>query len=109
MTALSVSAADRLTPQSSPFEIRVPPDRDVVYVEPSGELDIATAGRLCDQLDELVATGFAHVVIDLRELVFIAFTAPATPARHPRQTTRSPSHRHTGASAPATICDPQRP
>lgn len=54
-----------------PFEIRVQPDREVAHIEPVGELDIATVERLGDQLDELVESGFAHVVVDLRALEFI--------------------------------------
>jgi anti-anti-sigma factor len=49
----------------------VHPNRSVVRVEPVGELDMATAGRLRDTVDELLATGFAHVVVDLRELYFM--------------------------------------
>jgi len=54
-----------------PFGLSVRPHRDAVHVAPSGELDIATVGELREQVDELVGAGFARVVIDLRELVFM--------------------------------------
>ncbi|HEV2775707.1 MAG TPA: STAS domain-containing protein [Solirubrobacteraceae bacterium] len=54
--------------------IAVAPQRDAVRVTPSGELDVANAGALQAQLDELRAAGFAHVVLDLRELTFMDST-----------------------------------
>lgn len=56
------------------FDVRVQPDRDVIYVQPDGELDLATAPELHDQVQELIAAGFAHLVIDLRGLSFIDVT-----------------------------------
>lgn len=53
------------------FEVRVRPDRDVVHVEPAGELDMATAPQVRREVEALVATGFTRVVIDLRALEFI--------------------------------------
>jgi anti-sigma B factor antagonist len=53
------------------FEVDVRPDRDVVYVAPTGELDMATAPRMRRQVDELVAAGFTELVIDLRGIDFI--------------------------------------
>ena len=71
MTARSLSADARAARQPTPFEIGLRPDRDVVYVKPVGELDLATSVELRDQVDELVRAGFTNVVIDLRALVFI--------------------------------------
>jgi anti-sigma B factor antagonist len=53
------------------FEVRVRPDRDVVHLEPAGELDMSTAPLVRGHVDELVAAGFTDVVIDLRGLEFI--------------------------------------
>lgn len=63
----------RLDPPGVPgsFAIRVRPDREVVHVEPAGELDLATVEPLRSRLQELVDAGFRHLVLDLRELVFI--------------------------------------
>lgn len=70
MTTLTLSSADRSACPAR-FEIRVQPDRDVVYVEPRGELDLATCARLRDDVTQLLAAGFTHMVIDLRGLRFI--------------------------------------
>jgi anti-anti-sigma factor len=53
------------------FEVHVRPDRDVVHVEPTGELDMATAPLVRQCVDDLVGAGFTHLVIDLRALEFI--------------------------------------
>ncbi|MEA2299279.1 MAG: hypothetical protein QOF77_2215 [Solirubrobacteraceae bacterium] len=55
----------------SSFEIRLRPHRETIHVQPVGELDIATAPRLAREVLALTEAGFAHVVIDLRGLVFI--------------------------------------
>lgn len=57
--------------QPTQFCVHVMPERDTVRVVPVGELDLATAGGLEAQLHELRDTGFAHVVLDLRELEFL--------------------------------------
>lgn len=54
-----------------PFRIDVHPERDAVRVVPVGELDLATASLLEEQLHELRSAGFDHVVLDLRDLAFI--------------------------------------
>ena len=54
-----------------PFYVDVHPEREVVRVVPVGELDLATAGRLEQQLDELHSAGFEQIVLDMRELTFI--------------------------------------
>jgi anti-sigma B factor antagonist len=53
------------------FEVHVRPNRDVVRLEPTGELDMATVPLLRRHVDELVAAGFTDLVIDLRGLEFI--------------------------------------
>jgi anti-anti-sigma factor len=53
------------------FEVQVEPDREIGRVVPVGELDIATSATLYGSVADLVAAGFAHVLIDLRKLVFI--------------------------------------
>lgn len=58
----------------TPFEVRLTPDRDRLLVAPLGELDIATAERMNAVLLEQFENGFAHVVVDLRELAFIDST-----------------------------------
>jgi anti-anti-sigma factor len=56
------------------FEVRVQPAREMVWVVPVGELDLATAPRLREEVQELIAVGFAQVIIDLRDLSFIDST-----------------------------------
>jgi anti-sigma B factor antagonist len=65
---------DRLLGQLAPFDVRVRPDRDTIYIEPIGELDLASCARLRAELHELLAAGFSHVVIDLRDLTFLDTT-----------------------------------
>lgn len=55
----------------APFGVRVEPDRTVVRVVPSGELDVANCGLLAARLDELWNSGWTNVVVDLRELTFM--------------------------------------
>ena len=63
--------ADPLSQPAPPFRVDVHPERDAVRVAPVGELDLATASLLEEQLHELRSAGFRHVVLDLRELTFI--------------------------------------
>lgn len=63
------SSSSQLDP--SALLISVHPQRDAVRVAPRGELDLCSAAALQAQLDELRAAGFAHVVLDLRELTFM--------------------------------------
>jgi anti-anti-sigma factor len=53
------------------FEVMVRPDRARVIVEPVGELDAATVGRVSSELDALVEVGFTELVLDLRKLTFM--------------------------------------
>jgi anti-anti-sigma factor len=55
----------------APFRVDVYPERDIVRVAAIGELDIATIAQLHAQIRELRDAGFAHVVLDLRQLTFI--------------------------------------
>jgi anti-anti-sigma factor len=56
------------------FRVDVHPQRDVVRVVPVGELDVATGGLLEEQLRQLRASGFARILLDLRELTFMDST-----------------------------------
>ena len=58
----------------TPFRCEVEAERGRVRVTPHGELDLATAPELDRRLRELRESGFDHVVLDLRELVFIDST-----------------------------------
>lgn len=53
------------------LSVTVRPDREVVWVQPVGELDLAAAPELCAHVDELLAVGFERLIIDLRGLCFI--------------------------------------
>ena len=53
------------------FDVAVHPHRSVVRVAASGELDLSTSGVLRAQLDELWASGWMDVVVDLREVTFM--------------------------------------
>lgn len=57
-----------------PFDCQVHPNRDHVLVRPVGELDIATAGMVDEQLYELTDSGFKRVVLDLGSLTFLDST-----------------------------------
>jgi anti-sigma B factor antagonist len=56
------------------FRIEAHPHRELVVVEVSGELCLATASRVHERIQELVASGFAHVVLDLRKVAFMDST-----------------------------------
>jgi anti-sigma B factor antagonist len=57
-----------------PFRCEVAPHRAEVLVRPVGELDLATAPLVDDQLAELWSVGFTHLVVDLREVRFLDST-----------------------------------
>jgi anti-sigma B factor antagonist len=60
--------------EPDPFECCVEPRRDVVYVSPLGELDIATATEVETRLQEIRAAGFDRLILDLHETTFIDST-----------------------------------
>jgi anti-anti-sigma factor len=57
-----------------PFRCEVEPDRAAVRVRPVGELDLATVPIVEAQLAELWSVGFTHLVLDMREVVFLDST-----------------------------------
>ena len=56
---------------TEPFSVEIRPDRQRVFVAPHGELDLDTVDQVAAEVDELVARGFAAIVIDLRATSFI--------------------------------------
>jgi anti-sigma B factor antagonist len=73
-----------------------------VRVTPNGELDLANAGALQAQLDELRTAGFAHVVLDLRELTFMDSSGVRLIFREDRRA-RSAGHRFSLIAGNATV------
>jgi anti-sigma B factor antagonist len=61
-------------PGITKFSIESRPRRDRVVVAVTGELDLATVGRVEQEISELYARGFDAVVLDLRALTFIDST-----------------------------------
>ncbi|MDP9294712.1 MAG: STAS domain-containing protein [Actinomycetota bacterium] len=57
-----------------PFRIEVEPSRDVVRIIPVGDLDLATAGNLRDEIERLHGAGFNRLVLDLRQVRFMDST-----------------------------------
>jgi anti-sigma B factor antagonist len=53
------------------FVCEVHREQDLAIVAPAGELDLATRPRVEQQLAELRAAGYEHLVVDLRELEFM--------------------------------------
>jgi anti-sigma B factor antagonist len=68
------AAAVLADPASRAFRIDVRPDRRRVVVAPCGELDLATVAELEGRLQELIADGWAALVLDLRGLSFMDAT-----------------------------------
>lgn len=66
-----MTLTESLRDESQPFRADAEPDREIVRVVASGELDLAGAGELREQLDELRGVGFEHLVLDLRALTFM--------------------------------------
>lgn len=54
-----------------PFECEVRPDRELVVVTLSGELDLATTPEAAKTIGELVEAGFERLRVDLSRLSFI--------------------------------------
>jgi anti-anti-sigma factor len=50
--------------------LNIEPDREVVHVRPTGELDVATVPSVEAELQGLFDRGFRHIVLDLRALEF---------------------------------------
>ena len=70
--ALDLAAARLLADVSpEPFRCTIAPTRAAPYVQPCGELDLATAAELERCLAELAAAGFDEIVIDLRGVSFM--------------------------------------
>jgi anti-sigma B factor antagonist len=61
-------------PEPPPFSCEVIPERDHVRIAPSGELDLATVPELRAAVEELRASGFDHLVLDLRGMSFLDST-----------------------------------
>lgn len=61
-----------------PFSISVVPDRREVAVVPAGELDLTSAPALEEEVRQLRASGFDHIVVDLRRVSFVDSTALRT-------------------------------
>jgi anti-anti-sigma factor len=54
-----------------PLSLSVVPDRDHVTIAAVGEIDLATAGDIETQLQELWESGWVAVDIDLRQVTFM--------------------------------------
>lgn len=59
-----------MTMSPSLHDVPVIAHRDLVRVAPEGELDIATCEPVRAMLDELWESGWAEVVLDLRQVTF---------------------------------------
>lgn len=53
------------------FHVDVVPDRERVVVAPAGEIDLATAPRMQQDVLGLLERGFTRVVVDLRGVEFL--------------------------------------
>ena len=58
------------TPASHPFEIREHDDGAVHVIAMRGELDLATAPRLCVRIDAARRAGFRRILLDLTTAEF---------------------------------------
>ena len=63
-----------MTMSPSLHDVPVIAHRDLVRVAPEGELDMATCGPVRAMLDELWDSGWAEVVLDLRQVTFVDST-----------------------------------
>jgi anti-anti-sigma factor len=63
------------------FDLRVVRTEGRLQLVPCGELDIATAGRLEQAVDEATAGAVPELVLDLRELTFMDSTGLRTLAQ----------------------------
>jgi anti-anti-sigma factor len=64
-----------------PFAVETRPHRDRVHVIPHGELDLATVDAVATEIDELLASGFERIVLDLRHTEFMDVTGLRTVMR----------------------------
>jgi stage II sporulation protein AA (anti-sigma F factor antagonist) len=53
------------------FRVEVEPERDAVRVCPIGEVDLGSVDEVRTQLEELRATGFSRLILDLRRTTFL--------------------------------------
>jgi stage II sporulation protein AA (anti-sigma F factor antagonist) len=60
-----------LSQHLEPFTCKVTPERDHVVVAPRGELDMATAGTVDQELRQLRSSGFGKFILDLSGLTFM--------------------------------------
>jgi anti-sigma B factor antagonist len=65
--------------------VEIRPDRERVFVIPRGELDLATAGQVSEEIDDLVTAGFRAIVLDLRRLSFMGSTGIRLVLHHTRR------------------------
>jgi anti-sigma B factor antagonist len=56
------------------FRLEVEPEREVVRVCPSGEVDLATVDSIHEKIEDLKSVGFARVALDLRGVTFLDST-----------------------------------
>jgi anti-anti-sigma factor len=56
------------------FRVDVAREHGAVRVSPVGELDLATIGRLREQIDDAMASGAGRVILDLRQITFLDST-----------------------------------
>ena len=59
------------TPADPTLRVQIEPSDRSATIRLIGELDIATVDRFEARSDELMAEGFDHLVLDLRELTFM--------------------------------------
>src|SRR4051812_42973938 len=64
-------SATRTAAWIQPFRLDVVPERDVLRISPSGEIDVATIGSIRERAEELISSGFRRVVMDLRGVTFL--------------------------------------
>ena len=64
-------SATQHDPWRERFRLDVVPERDVARIAAHGEIDLATIGAVRERADELVASGFRCLVLDLRAVTFL--------------------------------------
>jgi anti-sigma B factor antagonist len=62
---------DPLLPRHEPFRVHTKRDRDIVLVQPSGELDLASVPPLSEELGRAEVHGAKPMVLDLSGLDFM--------------------------------------